>query len=140
MCPRRALTGLQTLLDEFDDYYNTQREHQSLPDRTTPAEAWKATAAADPPLAPAGAPLPPPPPRQDTGTATKTVQPNGCVTVLSCELLIGKHHAGTTAQVTWTVDTIEIHDTTGTYRYQYPRPPRGTHYLGQRARTTTTMS
>lgn len=45
------IAGLQAQVDVFDQYYNTQRGHQSLEGRCTPQEAWDATAVAEP-LAP----------------------------------------------------------------------------------------
>lgn len=35
-----TLTGLQTLLDIYRHYYNTDRRHSALPHRTTPHQAW----------------------------------------------------------------------------------------------------
>jgi len=37
------LEGLQDQVDEFDRIYNTERPHQSLPGRITPAQAWNTT-------------------------------------------------------------------------------------------------
>jgi putative transposase len=37
-----TLDGLQTLLDNYRDYYNTRRPHSALPGRSTPAQAWTA--------------------------------------------------------------------------------------------------
>lgn len=35
-----TITSLQTLLDAYRPYYNTQRRHSALPRRATPAQAW----------------------------------------------------------------------------------------------------
>ena len=48
-----TLAGLQTQLDEFEIIYNTQRPHQSLPERMTPFQAWSAQPKAPPPQLPA---------------------------------------------------------------------------------------
>lgn len=47
--PASTLAELQDLVDEFDVYYNQEREHQAL-DGQTPAEAWESTASAPPPI------------------------------------------------------------------------------------------
>ncbi|MHA7303541.1 integrase core domain-containing protein [Pseudarthrobacter sp. MDT1-22] len=59
--------GLQEMVDRFDLIYNTQRPHQGLPGRTTPQQAWDATAIAEAPrpepipvLLEANAPVPVP--------------------------------------------------------------------------------
>ncbi|GAA3534623.1 hypothetical protein GCM10022263_23320 [Nocardioides daeguensis] len=44
-----SLAELQAQVDTFDNIYNTQRPHQGLPGRVTPAAAWAATPKADPP-------------------------------------------------------------------------------------------
>jgi transposase InsO family protein len=43
-----SLAQLQALLDEFTEYYNTQRPHKSLPGRATPATAYAARPKATP--------------------------------------------------------------------------------------------
>lgn len=48
------LAGLQALVDTFDQVYNNERGHQALPGRITPAQAWAATPAAEPPRPKAG--------------------------------------------------------------------------------------
>ena len=49
-----SIDELQVLVDEFDVVYNTQRPHQALPGRMTPAQAWAATEVAQPPTPPEG--------------------------------------------------------------------------------------
>lgn len=44
-----SLEQLQAQVDAFDHIYNTQRPHQGLPGRVTPATAWEATAKTEPP-------------------------------------------------------------------------------------------
>ncbi|MFC0196104.1 integrase core domain-containing protein [Microbacterium arthrosphaerae] len=44
-----TLEQLQGHVDAFDEIYNTDRPHQALPGRITPAQAWVATPAAEPP-------------------------------------------------------------------------------------------
>ena len=38
-----SLEELQEQVDRFDQVYNTERPHQGLPGRITPAKAWEAT-------------------------------------------------------------------------------------------------
>jgi putative transposase len=44
-----TLTDLQIQVDAFDRIYNTERPHQALPGRVTPATAWEATPKAQAP-------------------------------------------------------------------------------------------
>ena len=44
-----SLEQLQAQVDAFDHIYNTERPHQGLPGRVTPATAWEATAKTEPP-------------------------------------------------------------------------------------------
>jgi transposase InsO family protein len=44
-----SLEELQAQVDAFDQIYNTERPHQGLPGRVTPAIAWAATPKAEPP-------------------------------------------------------------------------------------------
>lgn len=47
--PASTLAELQDQVDEFDDFYNHEREHQAL-NGQTPAEAWECTTPAPPPI------------------------------------------------------------------------------------------
>ena len=44
-----SLEELQEQVDRFDQIYNTERPHQALPGRITPAQAWEATPKAEAP-------------------------------------------------------------------------------------------
>jgi putative transposase len=46
-----SLAELQAQIDGFDHIYNTERPHQGLPGRVTPAKAWQATEKAEAPPA-----------------------------------------------------------------------------------------
>lgn len=48
-----TLEQLQAQVDAFDLIYNTERPHQGLPGRVTPALAWAATPVVEPPRPPA---------------------------------------------------------------------------------------
>ena len=60
-----TLEVLQTQIDTFDRYYNTEREHQALAPGMTPQEAWNAT-----PKAPA--PAPPEPAHQPVRSGSRS--------------------------------------------------------------------
>ena len=68
-----TVAELQAQVDAFDRIYNTERPHQSLPGRATPAQAWDATEVAqaprpphdDPPAQPARPPRTPRPRGRD---------------------------------------------------------------------------
>ncbi|AND15831.1 integrase [Rathayibacter tritici] len=124
-----TLDQLQTQVDEFDDIYNTQRGHQALPGRITPQQAWNATDPIEPPR-PAPAPDLPQPLTNTSGTATRTVTANGVIGVASTHVKIGKAHARTTVHVTWNLDAITVTDAHGTHLGTFPRPPKGTRYIG----------
>ena len=150
--PARTLPALQSLIDQHDEYYNTQRPHQGLPAGMTPIQAWNATVPADPPSPPDGSALPPPPNRQappppqpgqpllreQARHETRTVGATGRITLRHCELNIGRHLAGTTVNVDWDHDTITITTTNGDLLCAYPRPANTVRYLGQNARLPTT--
>lgn len=53
------MVQLQSQVDQFDQIYNRQRSHQSLPGRVTPQQAWDATTPAESPRRPRVAPLGP---------------------------------------------------------------------------------
>ena len=84
-----TVAELQAQVDTFDRIYNTERPHQSLPGRATPAQAWDATEVAqaprpphdDPPAQPARPPRTPRPRGRDriapTGTKRTTIGRNG---------------------------------------------------------------
>ena len=64
------LDALQARLDEFCDYYNTQRPHQGI-GRVTPLSRWQATPRSRP-----GNPIPHPTPRPKTHTAVVNASGN----------------------------------------------------------------
>lgn len=119
---------LQALVDEFDRIYNTERPHQGLPGRVTPQQAWDATAVAEPPR-----PRPVPEPKPDRHAASEktcTVGRKGVVTVLGVRVMIGKDHADSTVHVIWDDTTVTVFDDHGTHIRSFPRPTRGTRYIG----------
>ena len=65
-----TVAELQAQVDAFDRIYNTERPHQSLPGRTTPAQAWDATEVAQ-------APRPPHDPPAQPARPPRTPRPRG---------------------------------------------------------------
>lgn len=119
---------LQAQVDEFDRVYNTERPHQGLPGRITPQQAWDAT-----PIAEAPRPRPAEdaaPARNTTGDAARTVSAKGMITLLGTHFMIGKDRAETTVHTIWDTETIDVFDDRGTHIITFPRPPRGTPYVG----------
>jgi transposase InsO family protein len=86
-----TLDELQARLDEFCDYYNTQRPHQGI-GRTVPLARWSANPAARP-----GEPLPHPDPRP--ATRTVVVDTNGVVCLSHVHIAVGAEWTGCTVTV-----------------------------------------
>jgi transposase InsO family protein len=124
----RTLAELQDRLDEFCDYYNTQRPHQGI-GRITPLSRWTA----NPPSQP-GESLPHPEPRPRNQVRTLTVDSHGIVNLTHAKIAVGAEWIGTTV----TVISDDHHATIlcdhqlvrhlridPTRRYQPNRRPRG---------------
>lgn len=136
-----TIAELQAQVDTFDRIYNTERPHQGLPGRTTPAQAWDATEVAqaprpphdDPPAQPAKPPRAPRPRGRDriapTGTKRATIRRNGTISLAGTAYLISSSQAGQEALITWDAHTITITDTHGEVLTQYPWPQPGTRYV-----------
>lgn len=115
---------LQSQVDEFDRIYNTERRHQSLAERMTPQQAWEKTPKA-------AAPVPPIPDKLREGSAKRIIHSRGTVTVLATAFKIGPASlAGTAVFVTWNEQTVTVFDESGTELRSFPRPPKGTSYVG----------
>lgn len=157
--PALTLAELQDLVDEFDVYYNHEREHQAL-DGQTPAEAWESTAPAPPPIPEPRLPQVPPSARlaanssegvplpasrtplalhTSEGEADLTVKKNGQIKALSCMFYIATHRAGQAVHVLWNETTVEIFDLEGEYIVSYPRPATTGMYYGPRTPGGTRM-
>ena len=121
-----TIAELQSHVDAFDAYYNTEREHQALPLGTTPHEAWLATPKAVPPLPPTSETLASPA-RQ---SAQRTVDSRGEVTVTGTRFRIGKHRLGETIHILYNDHDLMFFDIRGTQIITHPRPPKGTNYVG----------
>jgi len=120
-----TLEELQEQVDRFDRFYNTERPHQGLPGRVTPAQAWEATPKADPPrprnqMQPVG---------WDGIRATRVAR-NGIVQVRQTRFHVTRLLAG---QIVFLVETDQhllVFDDQGTeiMKYRWPRP--GIKYVG----------
>jgi putative transposase len=124
--PAATMDALQAHIDVFDAYYNTEREHQGLPAGMTPAEAWNATAKAEPPQPPATETRVPAPHH----SAQRRVGRKGEVTVIGTHFYLGMNHAGEHIHVLYNEETIMFFDTSGKEIISHPRPPKGTIYIG----------
>jgi putative transposase len=122
--PAATIAELQTLVNAFDEHYNTKRAHQSLGRNTTPLEAWNATA-----------PAPPPQPGDDaqasnwTGVERK-VDRTGTIRLDGARYLIGREHAGTRVLVVTRTSTITVFNDEGTQIAERARADPGTLYVG----------
>lgn len=84
----RDLAELQARLDEFVEYYNTQRPHQGI-GRVTPLSRWQASAASTP----AAEPLPHPARRRNE-FYTVTVSRQGSIDLHRWKIAVGNRWAG----------------------------------------------
>jgi putative transposase len=83
-----TLTDLQTLLDDYRHYYNTQRRHSALPHRSTPEQAWHNASSHG---GPDSLPI-----QTDATLHRCTVSPTGTIDVAGRRTSVGTTHAGTT--------------------------------------------
>ena len=143
-----TIAGLQTQIDEFDRIYNTERPHQALPGRMTPAQAYAATPLAEAPKPPAG-PLPvragasiqPNTPTTHLAAATgagrqdivaRVVATNGIISMQGTTYGLGKQVAGLEVRVVHDAARIQIFTSDGEHLITYPLPSEGVKYLGKR--------
>lgn len=124
--PAETIEELQGLVDTFDEYYNTQREHQSLPPGTTPQEAWDATPVATPPTPPEAAEI--------WHQLERIVEARGEVQALTTRFMIGQHYAGQRIRIIYNTEVISFYDHQGTELISHPIPPPGTTYVGSKQR------
>jgi len=154
--PIRTQARLVELVDEFDQYYNTERAHQSLdhPDQT-PAQAYQARPKAVP--GPSQPEVAPPSAKPSTTTPTRAVasgiarrmkgedtrtdipgaahwadrhvSSSGRIHICHAKIYVGTQRAGQTLHVTFDATIIEVFDTDGVLIGSVPHPgkvPTGT--------------
>lgn len=123
--PAPTIADLQTLVDQFDAYYNHTRPHQALALKT-PAQAMATAATAIPPQPPAPAATPA---RTLTVTATqRRVAATGQISINTAYINLGMAHAGTTVTVILSQATANIFDQHGTHIRSVTLTPGQTYY------------
>lgn len=124
--PPATMAILQTQIDTFDQYYNTEREHQALPGKQTPQEAWLATPKTPTPARPdPEANMPEP-----RHSKQRRVRKDGRVSVLGTAFNMGNDLAGTAVHIIHDNATITFFDAHGTEIITHPIPVHGTRYIG----------
>jgi transposase InsO family protein len=136
-----TIAQLQAQIDAFDLIYNTQRPHQALPGRTTPQQAWDATARTEPPR-PAQQPAPIPPLLPTTaarldrapvtprpGVRALLIHSSGNVKVRRIQFHIDSRLAGHTVYVIENADTVTFTDVDGNVLLERPWPAPGITYV-----------
>jgi transposase InsO family protein len=128
---------LQAQVDTFDQIYNTQRPHQSLPGRITPQAAWDATPVAAPPrpkppapVAVAPGPSGPQPGHAGDGTRLARVRRDGTVRVRKIEFRLGSSYAGQLVHIISDSDTVTFADLDGVIIAEHSWPLPGIAYIG----------
>ncbi|MGH1524104.1 integrase core domain-containing protein [Leifsonia sp. L25] len=122
-----TLEQLQGQVDAFDLIYNTERPHQGLPGRVTPATAWMATPVVEPPRPPA---QPAAPIGDKEGPWETRIQTNGTVYARGTKFQVSRTLAGQIAYRLEEDDRLLIFDAHGTLLAEYPWPASGTKYVG----------
>lgn len=136
-----TLEQLQTQVDAFDHIYNTERPHQGLPGRVTPATAWEATPKTEAPRPQPVRPLferPTPPPRREPpvpldlpdDTHLRRLSTSGCFSSEKVTYMVDGRRAFEHVLVIVDGDQITITDTDGEILAEHARPGPGTKYVG----------
>jgi transposase InsO family protein len=100
-----TLAGLQTLLNIYRRYYNTERRHSALPGRATPAQAWASAASLGGPTSL--------PTQTDATLHRCPVAATGTITVAGRRTSVGTAHAGTTVTAIRDRNHISVYDPNG---------------------------
>jgi putative transposase len=119
------LEELQVQVDEFDQTYNTERPHQSLPGRITPAEAWEATPKVEEPHPSAHSALLLP-----DGVRLTRVRDNGTVFARGTRFHVTRAMVGAVVSLAETDTTLQVFDDHGTLLIEHAWPKPGTKYVG----------
>lgn len=124
-----TMAQLQAQVDAFDDLYNTQRRHQSLPGRITPAQAWAATPRAPEPKPRRVLELPAQGQSLPDGVSERVVKTRGAIQVRGITFQIGQRLAGKNIYVVEHPESIAFFDARGLLLLEHPWPPTGTTYV-----------
>jgi transposase InsO family protein len=120
-----TLEELQEQVDRFDVIYNTERPHQALPGRITPAAAWDATPKVQPPR-----PAPRPALLLPDGVRLTRIRDNGTVFCRGTRFHVTRTMIGAIVSLVETDTTLQVFDDTGTLLIEHPWPAPGTKYVG----------
>jgi putative transposase len=147
-----TLAEMQAQVDAFDHIYNTQRPHQALPGRVTPATAWEGTPKADPPRpkpdrpiyqppVPVRRPRPKPPADLPADTHVRTVATTGNIALNQVLYKVDVNYAFQQVLVIadgdQPGDKITITDLQGEILAKHTRPAPGIRYVGNGRRPGT---
>jgi putative transposase len=136
-----SLAELQAQVDAFDRIYNTERTHQGLPGRVTPATAWQATDKTEAPrpkpeqplfLQSAAKRLRPAPVPTDlpSGTRLKKLTSAGTFMLAGVVYMVGGPYGFQQVLVITEGDTITVADLEGEVLIEHTRPAPGTRFVG----------
>jgi transposase InsO family protein len=120
-----SLEELQDQVDRFDRIYNTERPHQSLPGRITPARAWEATPKAEAPRPAARNALLLP-----DGVRLTRIRDNGTVFARGTRFHVNRTLFGDVVSLVETEVSLQVFDESGTLLIEHPWPTPGTKYVG----------
>jgi putative transposase len=120
-----SLEELQEQVDAFDQIYNTERPHQGLPGRVTPAQAWEATPKAEAPRPAARNALLLP-----DGVRLTRIRDNGTVFARGTRFHVNRTLFGDVVSLVETEVSLQVFDESGTLLIEHPWPKPGTKYVG----------
>ena len=120
-----SLEELQEQVDGFDRIYNTERPHQGLPGRITPAKAWEATPKAEAPRPAARNALLLP-----DGVRLTRIRDNGTVFARGTRFHVNRTLFGDVVSLVENELSLQVFDESGTLLIEHPWPKPGTKYVG----------
>ncbi|MFG1842400.1 transposase, partial [Micromonospora sp. NPDC049175] len=100
-----TITDLQTLLNIYRRYYNTQRRHSALPARATPAHTWAVAPSLGGPHSP--------PTQTDATLHHCRVSQTGAIRIAGHRTSVGTTHAGTTVTAIRDSNHVTVYDPHG---------------------------
>ena len=120
-----SLQELQGQVDRFDEIYNTERPHQGLPGRITPAQAWEATPKAEAPRPAARNALLLP-----DGVRLTRIRDNGTVFARGTRFHVNRTLFGDVVSLVENKLSLQVFDESGTLLIEHPWPEPETKYVG----------